>query len=49
MEVIRNYRIDEGWPLGISFQERVSNHHKLLWLKARVVNVVGKSRIEPVR
>jgi len=36
MEVICNYRIDEGRPLGIGFQEQVS--------KAFVVNVDGKSR-----
>jgi len=46
---------DEGvyatrdWPLGIGFQERVSNRHKLLWLSAMVVNVDGKGRNDPVR
>jgi len=26
---------DEGGPLGIGFQERVSNHSKLLWSNGR--------------
>jgi hypothetical protein len=47
--------IDEGIhairerPLGIGFQEQVSNRHKLLWSRAMVVNVDGKGRKNPVR
>jgi hypothetical protein len=33
---------DEGGPLGIGFQERVSNHSKLLRSRAVVVSVGGK-------
>jgi hypothetical protein len=35
---------DEGRPLGIGFQERVSNHSKRLRAKAVVVNVGAKAR-----
>jgi Reverse transcriptase (RNA-dependent DNA polymerase) len=35
---------DEGGPLGIGFQERVSNHSKRLRPKAVVVNVGAKAR-----
>ncbi len=49
---IRNFVIDEGVhatkdrPLEIGFQERVSNHHKLLGLRVPVVNIAGKSRLD---
>ena len=33
---------DEGGPLGVGLQERASNRHKLRWLSAGVVSVVGK-------
>jgi len=33
---------DEGRPLGIGWQDLVSNHLKLLRLRAVVVNVEGK-------
>lgn len=33
---------DEGRPLGIGFQEQVSNHLKPLWLRAMVVSVEVK-------
>ena len=35
---------DEGRPFGASFQERASNHPKLLRAKAVVVSVGGKVR-----
>ena len=35
---------DEGRPLGIGFQERVSNHSKLLRSKAAVVSVGAKAQ-----
>jgi hypothetical protein len=35
---------DEGWPLGIGFQERVPNHSKRLRLRGAVVSVGGKSK-----
>ena len=37
-----NCLIDEGGPLGISWQEQVPNHHRRLWLKAMVVSAEGK-------
>jgi len=30
------------WPLAIGLQERVANHHKRRWSKARVVSVMEK-------
>jgi hypothetical protein len=36
--------IDEGRPLGIGFQEQISNHSKLLRSKAVVVSVGVKAR-----
>jgi hypothetical protein len=30
---------DDGWPIGIGFQEQVSNQSELLQLKAAVVSV----------
>ena len=41
--------IDEGRPLGIGFQEQVSNHSKLLRLRAVVVSVGAKARTEFVQ
>jgi hypothetical protein len=35
---------DEGWPLGIGFQERVPNHSKRLRSKAVVVSIGAKAR-----
>ena len=35
---------DEGRPLGIGFQEQVSNHSKRLRSKAAVVSVGAKAR-----
>ncbi len=35
---------DEGGPLGISLQEQVPNHLRLLWSKAMVVSAGGKGR-----
>jgi hypothetical protein len=40
---------DEGRPLGAVWQEKASNHLKLLWAKARVVSVEEKAGQEPVR
>ena len=40
--IARNCKSDEGWPLGISLQERVPNHLRRLWSKAMVVNAEGK-------
>ena len=40
----RCFTKDEGGPLGVSWQKRASNHHKLHWLRAFVVSVVGKGR-----
>ena len=39
---VRNYLIDEGRPLGIGLQERISNHLRRLWSKAMVVSAEGK-------
>ena len=36
------YRKDEDWPLGFALQDVIPNHHKLLWSKTTVVNVMGK-------
>ena len=40
----RNCTTDEGWPLGISLQERVPNHLRRLWSKAMVVSTGGKGQ-----
>ena len=40
---------DEGWPLGIGFQEQVPNHSKLLWSRAVVVSVGEKREINLVQ
>ena len=37
-----NYIRDEGRPLEAVFQEKASNHLKLLWLNTKVVSVKGK-------
>jgi hypothetical protein len=37
-----NYITDEGRPLGIGFQEQISNHLQLLRSKAEVVSTGGK-------
>ena len=39
---------DEGRPLGTGLQGQVSNHLKLLWLRAMVVSVKEKSRLRIV-
>ena len=38
---------DEGGPLGVGLQEQASNRRELYWLKALVVNVVGKGGETP--
>ena len=38
----KSYKEDEGWPLGLTIQVVIPNHHKLLWSKAMVVSVMGK-------
>jgi hypothetical protein len=40
---MRNCTKDEGWPFEFGNQVPISNHRKLLWPKARVVNVAEKS------
>jgi hypothetical protein len=40
---------DEGRPLGIGFQERVSNQSKPLCLRGMVVSVGSKAREQPVQ
>jgi hypothetical protein len=40
-----NFLIDEGGPLGAVFQEKASNHFKLLRLRGVVVSVEGKGAI----
>lgn len=43
---------DEGRPLGVGFQERASNHPKLLRLRAVVVSVgvkASRTYLEQVR
>ena len=44
---MRSCAIDEGWPFEIGFQEQVSNHSKLLRLRAVVVSVGRKAREYP--
>ena len=39
---VRNYLTDEGRPLEIGLQERISNHLRRLWSKAMVVSAEGK-------
>jgi hypothetical protein len=39
---MRNCTRDEGWPFEIGNQVLISNHRKLLWSKAMVVNVAEK-------
>ena len=39
---MRNCLTDEGRPLEIGLQERVSNHLRRLWTKAMVVSTEGK-------
>jgi hypothetical protein len=39
---VRNCLTDEGRPLGIGLQERISNHLRRLWTKAMVVSAEGK-------
>jgi len=43
IEATCNCARDEGRPLGVGLQEQASNHLKLLWSRARVVSVKGKS------
>ena len=38
---------DEGGPLGVGLQEQASNRRELHWLRALVVNVVGKGGETP--
>jgi transposase len=40
---------DEGRPLGIGLQGRISNHLKLRWSRARVVSVEGKGMLQHAR
>jgi len=39
---VHNYLTDEGRPLEIGLQERISNHLRRLWSKAMVVSAEGK-------
>jgi hypothetical protein len=39
---MRNYTRDEGRPFEVGNQVLISNHRKLLWSKATVVNVAEK-------
>jgi hypothetical protein len=45
----RNCTRDEGGPFEVGNQVLISNHRKLLWSKAMVVNVAEKSGHDPVR
>ena len=40
---MRNYIIDEGWPLGVGLQKLASNRLQLLWSKAMVVSMEEKA------
>jgi hypothetical protein len=40
---------DDGRSLGAALQEAASNHLKLRWLKAMVVSVKEKARLDLVR
>jgi hypothetical protein len=44
-----NCLIDEGRPLGTSWQEQVPNHLRRLWSKALVVSTEGRPGKNPVR
>jgi hypothetical protein len=46
---MRNCTGDEGMSFEFDNQVLISSHRKLLWSKARVVNVVEKSGHDPVR
>jgi len=46
---VRNYMGDEGRSFEFDNQVLISNHRKLLWSKARVVNVAEKAGQDPVR
>jgi hypothetical protein len=46
---VRNYTGDEGRSFEFDNQVLISNHRKLLWSKARVVNVAEKAGQDPVR
>jgi hypothetical protein len=46
---LRNYTGDEGRSFEFDNQVLISSHRKLLWSKARVVNVAEKSGRDPVR
>ena len=41
---MRNCTRDEGGPFEVGNQVLISNHHKLLWSKAMVVNVAEKPK-----
>ena len=43
----RRFTEDEGRPLGVGLQDLASNRRELHWLRALVVNVVGKGRETP--
>ncbi len=46
---VRNFTRDEGGPFEVGNQVLISSHRKLLWSKAKVVNVAEKSGHDPVR
>jgi hypothetical protein len=46
---MRNYTGDEGRSFEFDNQVLISSHRKLLWSKARVVNVAEKAGQDPVR
>ena len=46
---VRNCTRDEGRPFEVGNQVLISSHRKLLWSKARVVNVAEKAGQDPVR
>ena len=46
---MRNYTGDEGRSFEFGNQVLISSHRKLLWSKARVVNVAEKAGQDPVR
>jgi len=45
---VRDYTGDEGGPFEFDNQVLISSHRKLLWSKARVVNVAEKAGQDPV-
>jgi len=38
---------DDGRPIGIGFQEQVSNHPRLQWLRVTVVSAGARCRVIP--